>query len=69
MNTIINNKNLNTESKKIDYSKSNYKNKDNIKLDSNGDEIVWEAKHNLSWWDYIMYSIVFFWVLLWCVVV
>lgn len=54
MNTIINNKNLNTESKKIDYSKSNYKNKDNIKLDSNGDEIVYEVRHKLIWLNYIV---------------
>ena len=54
MNKIINNKSLNTESKKIDYSKSNYKNKDNIKLDSNGDEIVYEVRHKLIWLNYIV---------------
>lgn len=57
MNTIINNKNLSTESKKIDYSKSNYKNKDHIKLDSSGDEIVYEIKYKLSLWDYFLFIV------------
>ena len=48
MNKIINNKNLSTESKKINYSNSNYKNKDNIKLDSNGEEIIWEFRKKLN---------------------
>lgn len=33
---------------------------DNIKIDSNGDEIVYEVRHKLSWWDYIMYFIILF---------
>ena len=59
MNKISNNKNLNTKSKKIDYSKSNYKNKDNIKLDSNGEEIVYEVRHNATWWDFLVFGAIF----------
>lgn len=61
MNNIINNPkvkaNNNTESKKMDYSNSNYKNKDNIKLDSNGDKIVYEVKYKLSLWDYFLFIV------------
>lgn len=32
---------------------------DNIKIDSNGDEIVYELKYKLSLWDYFMHSIFF----------
>ena len=42
---------LHTESKK------DSKNKDKVRFDKNGDEIMYEARHNLTWWDYIMYSI------------
>ncbi|HEH5010828.1 TPA: hypothetical protein SHD04_001849 [Campylobacter coli] len=34
-------------------------NNNNIKLDSNGDEIVYEVRHHLTWWDYLMFSIFF----------
>ena len=49
---------LHTESNKLE-SKKDSKNKDEVRLDSNGDEIMYEAKHNLTWWDYIMYSLFF----------
>lgn len=35
------------------------KNNNEVRLDSNGDEIVYELRHNLSWWDYFMFSIFF----------
>lgn len=56
---------INTESSKL---KSNYleskrpndtKNKDNIKLDSHGDEIVYEVRHRLGISDTIQYIIMF----------
>ena len=46
------------ESSKLE-SKKDSKNKDKVRFDENGDEIMYEAKHNLTWWDYIMYSIMF----------
>ncbi|TLD94657.1 hypothetical protein LS80_009865, partial [Helicobacter trogontum] len=61
---------ISTESTKLESStlKSNYleskkptdtKNKDNIKLDSNGDEIVYEVRHRLGISDTIQYIIMF----------
>ena len=49
---------LHTESNKLE-SKKDSKNKDEVRFDENGDEIMYEAKHNLTWWDYIMHSIMF----------
>ncbi|GAB0173976.1 hypothetical protein NHP164001_19980 [Helicobacter trogontum] len=43
------------ESKKPNDTKNKY----NIKLDSHGDEIVYEARHHLTWWDYFMFSVFF----------
>ena len=40
-------------------SKKDSKNKDEVRLDSNGDEIMYEAKHNPSWWDYFLMSVFF----------
>ena len=34
------------------------------KLDSNGDEIVFEVKHNLSWWDYVVIGLLFIFTLI-----
>lgn len=40
---------ISTESNKLESKKPNdTKNKDNIKLDSNGDEIIWELKQNIT---------------------
>lgn len=40
---------INTESNKLESKKpTDTKNKDNIKLDSNGDEIIWELKQNIT---------------------
>ena len=61
---------INTESTKLESStlKSNYleskrpndtKNKDNIKLDTHGDEIMYNVKHRLNISDTIQYIIMF----------
>lgn len=38
----------------------NLKNKDEMRFDSNGDEIVYEIWHNPTWWDYLMYFMLLF---------
>ena len=49
---------LHTESNKLE-SKKDSKNKDEVRFDENGDEIMYEAKHNPSWWDYFLMSVFF----------
>ena len=49
---------LHTESNKPE-SKKDSKNKDEVRFDENGDEIMYEAKHNLTWLDCIIYYIIF----------
>ena len=55
---------INTESSKLESKKPNdTKNKDNIKLDSNGNEILWELKHKKSlsfFYSWFVRYIVFF---------
>ncbi|WP_407918858.1 hypothetical protein [Helicobacter didelphidarum] len=52
---------INTESSKLISQKTNDTiNKDKIKRDSHGDEIVYEVRHNPNWWDYIMYFMMLF---------
>lgn len=58
--TFINQMHANAESKHI----NNPKNKDKIRLDSNGDEIIYEIWHNLTWWDYIVLGFLFILTLL-----
>ena len=55
-----NNKNeaMHTESNKLE-SKKDSKNKDKVRFDENGDEIMYEARHNLTWLDCIIYYIIF----------
>ena len=49
------------ESKRPNDTKNNEtKTKDNIKLDSNGDEIVYEVKYKLSLWDCFMFNMMLF---------
>ncbi|WP_395148422.1 hypothetical protein [uncultured Helicobacter sp.] len=51
---------INTESSKLESKKpTDTKNKDNIKLDSNGDEIMYEVRHRLGIQDTIQYIIMF----------
>lgn len=51
---------INTESNKLESKKPNdTKNKDNIKLDSHGDEIMYEVRHRLGISDTIQYIIMF----------
>ena len=49
---------LHTESSKLE-SKRDSKNNDEVRLDENGDGIMYEAKHNLTWWDYLIFGIFF----------
>ncbi|MCI5787015.1 MAG: hypothetical protein MR025_06170 [Helicobacter trogontum] len=55
---------ISTESNKLESKKPNdTKNKDNIKLDSSGDEIIWELKHKKSlsfFYSWLVRYIVFF---------
>ncbi|EFB7094036.1 hypothetical protein H7W66_000891 [Campylobacter coli] len=37
----------------------NLKNNNEVRLDSNGDEIVFEIWHNPTWWDYFLMSVFF----------
>ncbi|EGD0127407.1 hypothetical protein GLN21_10190 [Campylobacter coli] len=53
------NKTTHLESNKLE-SKRNIKNKDEVRLDFNGDEIVYEIWHNPTWWDYLMYFMLLF---------
>ena len=53
------NKTTHLESNKLE-SKRNIKNKDEMRFDSNGDEIVYEIWHNPTWWDYLMYFMLLF---------
>ena len=46
------------ESSKLE-SKRDSKNNDEVRLDENGDGIMYEAKHNLTWWDYLIFGIFF----------
>ena len=56
--TIDSTKESIAESSKLE-SKRDSKNKDEVRFDENGDEIMYEVRYNLSWWDYIIYSIMF----------
>lgn len=63
---------ISTESNKLESKKPNdTKNKDNIKLDSNGDEIIWESKRNafgiLSLCIFLFANI-FFWCMSWLMI-
>ena len=49
---------INTESSKLE-AKRDSKNNNEMRFDSNGDEIVYEVRHKLSLWDYFMHSILF----------
>ena len=50
---------INIESK-VDFNKRDSKSNDEVRLDSNNNEIMYEIWHNLTWLDYIMYSLVLF---------
>ncbi|TLD90749.1 hypothetical protein LS80_011540, partial [Helicobacter trogontum] len=50
-----NDETIHAESTKLDSA-----NKGEVRLDSNGDEIVYEVKHKLSLWDCFMFNVMLF---------
>ena len=50
---------IHTESSKL-KSKRDSKNNNEVRFDSNGDEIVYEVRHKLSLWDYFMFGVMLF---------
>ena len=55
-----NNNDLSAQAKKLDSNKSYFKDKESKRLDSNGNEIVWEIRNNPNWWDYLVLGIMLF---------
>ena len=49
----------NNTTKHIESTKLDSANKGEVRLDSNGDEIVYEIWHNPNWWDYFLMSVFF----------
>lgn len=58
----------NNTTKHIESTKLDSANKGEVRLDSNGDEIVYEIWHNPNWWDYFLMSVFLCLVLLWRIV-
>lgn len=49
----------NNTTKHIESTKLDSANKGEVRLDSHGDEIVYEIWHNPNWWDYFLMSVFF----------